>query len=90
MSGLENMIQSIRDCHRDEVIYTPQVRLNWNIPCLALLAALSLAGTGCSGINASQTVSPASFFLPGLMKNDAPTNAPILTPEISTEIAIAR
>jgi hypothetical protein len=43
---------------------------------LALLAAL-LAVTGCSGINTSHSVSPASFFLPGLMKAEpAPQPAP--------------
>lgn len=40
----------------------------------ALLATvLSLAG--CSGIHASKGVSPATFLLPGLMKNDAPAPA---------------
>jgi hypothetical protein len=48
------------------------VRLNWNFLRLAMLAALVLSGAGCSGINAGTTVSPASFFLPGLMKADPP------------------
>jgi len=62
------------------------VRLNWNFPCLAALALLALASAGCSGIN-SQSVSPASFFLPGLLKNDCSTNLPAVTPVISSEIA---
>jgi hypothetical protein len=66
------------------------VRLNWIFLRLALLAALPLALAGCSGINASQSVSPASFFLPGLLKNDAPTNGPTLIPEISTQVATLR
>jgi hypothetical protein len=41
------------------------VRLKWNFLLLALLAALSLAVAGCGGINASKTVSPLDFFLPG-------------------------
>jgi hypothetical protein len=52
-----------------------------------MLAALALASAGCSGINSSQSVSPASFFLPGLLKNDCPTNAPTLIPASSSEIA---
>jgi hypothetical protein len=36
---------------------------------LALLPALLFFGAGCSGINASQGVSPLSFFLPGLVQN---------------------
>jgi hypothetical protein len=58
---------------------------------LAVLAALALAGGGCSGINNSQSVSPLDFFMPGLghiIKADAPaTNAPVSFPEISTEVA---
>lgn len=80
-------MNSIRGCYRGGVFYTGQVRLSWKFLRLALLAALPLAGAGCSGINTSQSVSPASFFLPGLLKNDAPTNAPTLTPVISNEIA---
>jgi hypothetical protein len=57
---------------------------------LALLAALPLVFAGCSGINTTQTVSPASFFLPGLLKNECPTNAPSLAPETATEFAFAR
>jgi hypothetical protein len=84
------MMRSISGCHRGEVIYNRQVRLSWNFLWLALVAALPLAGAGCGGVNASQSVSPASFFLPGLLKNDAPTNAPAVTPAVSSEIAIAR
>jgi hypothetical protein len=87
MRGGDGMLVSIRSCHRGEVIYTGQVRLNWNFLCLSMLAALALASAGCSGINSSQSVSPASFFLPGLLKNDCPTNAPTLIPASSSEIA---
>jgi hypothetical protein len=31
-----------------------------------LLSATSILVAGCSGINTTQSVSPASFFLPGL------------------------
>jgi hypothetical protein len=69
----------IKSCHRIGLIYTGQVRLNWNLPRLAMLVFLTLFGAGCSGINASTSVSPATFFLPGLMKADPPaaTNAPV-------------
>jgi hypothetical protein len=55
-----------------------------------MLAALPLAVSGCGGFCASQSVSPASFLLPGLLKNEAQTNAPALIPVESTEIATAR
>jgi len=63
------------------------VRLIWKFLWLAPLAALPLLGAGCGGISASQDVSPASFFLPGLMKNDASAPVPNLTPSVSSEIA---
>jgi len=45
---------------------------------LASAALLGVAGalTGCSGINASHSVSPASFFLPGLIQHDPPPAQP--------------
>jgi hypothetical protein len=58
------------------------VRLNWKILWLAIvLMPLSFLTGGCGGVNAGTTVSPASFFLPGLLRNDtAPaTNAPSVT-----------
>lgn len=42
----------------------------------AAAAALPLLGAGCSGVNASQSVSPASFFLPGLLQADPPRAHP--------------
>jgi hypothetical protein len=51
------------------------------------MLALVFFCAGCGGINASKTVSPASFFLPGLLKNDVPTNAPVSFPQTSTEFA---
>ncbi len=41
---------------------------------LITIAATTLSAvalTGCSGINASHSVSPASFFLPGLIQHEA-------------------
>ena len=56
-----------------------------------MLLALALCSTGCGGINASKSVSPASFFLPGLMKADPPsTNAPAAWPDNSKEVALTR
>jgi hypothetical protein len=46
------------------------------------LLPLPFLAAGCGGVNAGTTVSPASFFLPGLLKNDTPpaTNAPCALP----------
>jgi hypothetical protein len=45
---------------------------NWKWLRGAALVALLAMGAGCSGIHASKSVSPATFLLPGLLKNDAP------------------
>jgi hypothetical protein len=82
---------SIRSCHRVGLIYTGQVRINSNLPALAMLMASALFSTGCGGINASQSVSPASFFLPGVLKAGPPsTNAPAVLPDDSNEVALTR
>jgi hypothetical protein len=72
------------------LIYTGQVRLNWKFPWLAMLAFLTLLGAGCSGINAGGSVSPASFFLPGLIQADPPpaaAPAPVAVTAPSTQLA---
>ena len=60
-------MRSIRSCHRAAAVYTRQVRTSWKI--LASLVAVALLGAGCGGISASQSVSPATFLMPGLLKN---------------------
>jgi len=42
---------------------------------LSLLVAVSFV-SGCSGINASKSVSPLDFLLPGLMREDPPAPPP--------------
>jgi len=57
----------------------------------AFLAALALSGVGCSGINTGASVSPASFFLPGLLKADPPKADPSALPvETPKQFALAR
>jgi len=57
-----------------------------------MLVFLTLAGAGCSGINTGASVSPATFFLPGLMKADPPaaTNAPVAVSAPFQQLAQAR
>jgi hypothetical protein len=55
--------------------------LNWKVLRLAaLIPALVLMGAGCGGIATTQSVSPATFFLPGLLKADPPPAHPDLFP----------
>lgn len=42
----------------------------------SLLVLLATLGAGCSGINASKSISPLDFILPGLMQNCPP--APVV------------
>jgi hypothetical protein len=58
------------------LLYTGQVRLNWKIVWLAMLTFVALLGAGCSGINVGGSISPASFFLPGVMADPSPEAAP--------------
>ncbi len=56
---------------------------------MLMLPVIALLGAGCGGINASQSVSPASFLLPGIIKNDAActNHAPFVLIEIPSEFS---
>jgi hypothetical protein len=62
----------------DTSIVDAQVKLNWkyNLVWALVLPALAWFCAGCSGINSTQSVSPASFFLPGLLKAEPKPNQP--------------
>jgi hypothetical protein len=61
------------------------VRLNWKFLRLAIIPVFALLlGTSCSGINATGSVSPATFFLPGLGQSKprpASPEVPVTHPE---------
>ena len=52
------------------------MRVRPNFALGAVLLVLSGLTAGCSGVNANGSVSPASFFLPGLMRIEPPAPAP--------------
>jgi hypothetical protein len=69
------------------------VKLNWKVILAVLSAALAVANSGCSGVNAQGSVSPATFLLPGLIRNDGqPANpaAPLLEPAPGVQVAQVR
>ncbi|HTV61919.1 MAG TPA: hypothetical protein VMH30_05040 [Verrucomicrobiae bacterium] len=67
------------------------MKLNWNLLLLsAMFAALIFFGAGCGGLNSGASVSPASFFLPGLLRNDTTTNAPAASPDLTRELASSK
>jgi hypothetical protein len=60
-------------------VYSMGVRMERKILWLVLVPMAGMLLTGCGGINASHSVSPASFFLPGLGEAKpvpAPSQAP--------------
>jgi len=63
--------------------------LEWKDLLLAAIPAVALLGSGCSGINASQSISPASFFLPGLLQN-SPDQSPSQPLDVSRSNQVAK
>lgn len=52
--------------------------------------ALLVVASGCSGIQTSHSVSPATFFLPGLMKADPPpSTADPMSAESELDLEVA-
>jgi len=49
--------------------YTRDVKSTQKAFGVAIVAAVAVLGMGCGGISTSQSISPASFFLPGLLQN---------------------
>ena len=61
--------------------------LNQRLRWLAILPAIALLLAGCGGLNTTQSVSPATFFMPGFMQNK-PENQPSEPPQdVATALA---
>ncbi|HLH57021.1 MAG TPA: hypothetical protein VKY92_25805 [Verrucomicrobiae bacterium] len=66
------------------------MRLNWKVLGLTILPVLLLSATGCGGLSATKSISPASFLLPGLIQATPPPAHPESTlpqAEPGTEVA---
>ena len=57
-----------------------------------VLVPLGFLGTGCSGINATGSMSPASFFMPGLVQEEKSTvEEPVAaTPAVDEGLLVAK
>jgi hypothetical protein len=68
------------------------VRVGSITRCLALAGVVLAFGTGCAGINASQSVSPIMFLLPGLVENKPvpPQIVPVIKNAPTAQIAFNR
>jgi hypothetical protein len=77
-------------CHHG-IYTTPPVKLNRKAVGLLLVPALVAMATGCSGINSSHSVSPATFLLPGLLQYEPkPADSNSTLPEQSPDIVVAQ
>ena len=63
-------------------LYSPHVKSKWTLFLMAFLIAVAATGIGCGGVNASGSVSPATFLLPGLGQHDS-------APQNSSDCAVA-
>lgn len=55
-----------------------------------LASTLVVLVSGCSGINTSHSVSPASFILPGLMRVDPPPAPDAEVPSVADPVVVAQ
>jgi hypothetical protein len=62
------------------------MRKKWNFGLGVSLAMLTVMVSGCGGLSATRTISPASFLLPGLLHNTHPApETPSLTEPLPAE-----
>ena len=73
--------------HQQSGTYTPvSVMLKRKLVQLAACATLAVFATGCGGINASKSVSPLDFILPGLLKTAPQPATPPGNPTNSVQL----
>ena len=61
-----------KSCQKLIDVYIKEVKFAGYLLLNMCLSAVFLFNTGCSGINTGASVSPATFLLPGLIKNETP------------------
>lgn len=54
-----------------------------------LAAGVMISSTGCGGIAASRSVSPATFLLPGFIRNETPKPAVPLNGSATNSVLVA-
>jgi len=71
-------------------MHMPPLKLNRKIAIGAFSFILTLFMTGCSGVNASRSVSPLDFLLPGLVGNKPAPDSKPLPPKTAPGIEVAQ
>ena len=69
-----------------------RVKIKRNLFQLALAAMVASLGIGCGGLSASQSISPATFLLPGLGQNveQPTTEEPGASPLVALNVPAVR
>jgi len=67
------------------------VKLNWKVSRFVAATALLIACAGCGGVSASHSVSPASFFLPGVKAEPKLPSSDVVPPSgAAKQLALVR
>ncbi len=72
------------------LLIVPDVKRSHRRVLAALLAVVGMACTGCGGVQGSHSVSPASFFLPGLIHHEVSEPRPDDAAPVPTHAPDAR
>jgi hypothetical protein len=79
-------VRSATWAYTSALVTTKQKTVRW-----ATGAILVLCTAGCGGINASKSVSPLDFILPGLIQHSPAPTAPAIAPTNSVQlVAVAQ
>ncbi len=68
------------------------MKSNRKLTLCLLLAPLGFVLAGCGGVNAGGSASPASFFIPGLIRHDprpAAPGEPVAAPDSADAVQVA-
>ena len=83
--------REFKGCYQKKLTYSSGVITEWKPIALAvMLAPLGLLCSGCSGINRSIDVSPATFILPGLVQDQSTPPIPESYVAKESEITVAQ
>jgi len=69
------------------------MKINRKLIRWAIIPAMMWSLTGCGGFRGSQSVSPASFFLPGILKAEPKPfspDSPVSQPQTEVQVALAQ
>jgi hypothetical protein len=90
--GKTQLVHWDLDAHTTRYLMKTATAWHWTASMVAgtsSVVVIAVVGSGCSGINASKSISPLDFILPGLMQHVPVTLAIPNTTNTPTELAQA-